>query len=194
MRATRRRGGGQQRRACNPGRRVYNLGMVGFGTDLMLRAFEQVVHSDDLRRVSPTYNGMGFPLPEYELEEGWLVSVPYRDRAPWERPLVLQGVRFACWRFSRASFALNAAILDRIRELASNPRAALVLAYAPPPNEAWHDRMREEFLAEWASERGVPFVDLRPAGRYAGRAYLEGDLHWSVAGHEMVAEVLAPVL
>src|SRR5262249_54013217 len=67
--------------AAEPAGRVDNLGMVGFGPDLMLRALETVgldpppavvilaMFTDDPRRVAPPYQGVGFPLPRFALRD-----------------------------------------------------------------------------------------------------------------------------
>src|SRR5439155_20733292 len=61
--------------ALEPGWRVDNLGMVGYGPDLMLRALEAVgldpppdvvvlvIFSHDVYRVAPEAPGVGFSIP-----------------------------------------------------------------------------------------------------------------------------------
>jgi hypothetical protein len=187
-----------------PDWRVDNLGMVGFGVDLMLRSLEQVglaeppaavvlcVYTDDLRRAASTYTGMGFPLPKYVLDGGELRTVPYPEPRPWERLLLYQGMRYAALRYTPAIFPLNAAILDRFAALAHDWGFALVVAYLPSPAEAWDDRMRRDFVAGWANGRGVAFLDLGDAiARDGGRdLYIAGDPHWNPAGHAVVAREL----
>jgi hypothetical protein len=115
--------------------RVDNLGMTGWGPDLMLMALEAVVgraspdlviftlFTDDFRRVRPRYAGMGFPNPRFELREGRLARVPYPRPKPWERWHLYHGVLSALSGPNRpysgpsaAEWELNERILDRGRE------------------------------------------------------------------------------
>jgi len=194
--------------AAVPGWRVDNMGMIGFGTDLMLRALEAVgldpppaavvlaVFTDDLRRVVPWYQGAGFPLPRFVLEDGRLVSVPYPAPRVWDRSRILQGIRYLRWRYTPATFALNAAILERFLADARSSRFAPALLFLPGPRDGWDDRMRRRWLRGWAGEHGVPFLDLTDTVARAGGAalYLPHDTHWSSAGHRAVADALAPFL
>ncbi len=184
--------------------RVDNLGMVGYGTDLMLRALEAVglepapdvvvlaVFTDDLRRVAAPYAGVGFPIPRFALEGGDLRTVPYPTPRLWERSLVFQWARYAYWRYTEATFPLNAAILDRFLALARERGFAPVVLFLPGPREHRDDRMRRDFLAAWAARRGVVFLDLTAALRAGGgdELYIPGDSHWSPAGHRVVAQEL----
>ncbi|MEW6273325.1 MAG: SGNH/GDSL hydrolase family protein [Thermodesulfobacteriota bacterium] len=190
----------------HPEWRVDNLGMVGFGTDLMLRVLQDValpqrprlvvlvLHSDDLRRVADPYAGMGFPLPKFFVQDGRLATKPYPEPWPWDRLRIVQGLKHLRSRLTGATFPLNEAILDRFHELAIIHGFGLVVAYAPPPHPAWHDGTRRRFLAGWARRSGVPFVDLSPSREGDLSVYLPGDSHWSPRGHEMVAARLAPLL
>jgi len=49
-------------------------------------------------------------------------------------------------------------------------------------------------LRAWASERGVPFLDLRPAFLGRPRMYYERDMHWNDAGHAQAGEKLSDFL
>ena len=74
-----------------PAWRVDNLGMTGWGLDLMVRAYERIsrrvtpdvvvlaFYTDDFRRLRPLYSGMGYPFPKFELVDGALVTVPFPD-------------------------------------------------------------------------------------------------------------------
>jgi hypothetical protein len=189
-----------------PGWRVENLGMVGYGTDLMLRALETVgialgpdvvvfaVFSHDVYRVMPEATGVGFPLPRYVLESGRLVTVPYPARPFWSRLRLVEGVRYLYWRYGGASLALNTAILDRFRALAAERRFVPALVFLPPKKERWDDRRRRGWLRRYAERYGTAFLDLTEPVREAGgeRLYLAGDAHWNAEGHRAVAEALRP--
>jgi len=194
--------------AMEPGWRVDNLGMVAYGPDLMLRALEEVgvgLHpqvvvfallSHDLYRVMPAASGVGFPLPRFELVDGRLVTVPYPARPAWKRLLVVQGVQYAWWRYTSASFALNAAILDRVRALSARDRFVPAIVFFPPVRERWDDQRRRTFVATYAARHDVAFFDVTPALEAArkDRLYLPNDAHWNAEGHRVVAEALRPFL
>lgn len=191
-----------------PGWRVDNMGMVGYGTDLMLRSFEAValdpppraavmgVFSDDFRRVVEPYAGVGYPIPRYRLEDGELRTVAYPEPSWWERSRLLQGLRYFWWRYTDATFALNGAILDRFLELCERHGVAPAIVFFPDRQDRWDDRLRRSWLRDYAGERGVPFLDLTDALHAAGAATtnLPGDPHWSAAGHAIVARELYPFL
>jgi hypothetical protein len=189
-----------------PGWRVDNLGMIGYGPDLMLRALEAVgldpvpdavlfaVFTDDLRRVVLPYSGAGFPIPRFRLEAGRLESVPYPVLPAWERLRLVQGLLYLYWRYTPATFALNAAILDRFLERAHHDRFAPAILFLPGPQDRADDRRRRAWLAAYAAQTGTPFLDLTDAVRAAGiaRSYIPNDPHWSPEGHAVVAEALRP--
>jgi hypothetical protein len=87
----------------SPDRRIDNLGMIGYGPDLMLRAFEAVgmwarpdlvvvsIYTDDLRRVAPYYAGVGFPIPRFVLRDGELTTIDYPEPHLWDRTRFFQG-------------------------------------------------------------------------------------------------------
>ena len=179
-----------------------NQGIVAL---IMLRALEQVglaakpdvvvvaVYTDDLRRVAPSYAGMGFPLPKFVLDEGRLETVPYPEPRWWERLRLFQGFRYASLRYVGSAFALNAAILDRFSSLSREHGFALIVAYLPSPDDRWDDRTRRDFLAAWCASSGVAFLDLSEAMARAGReaAYIPQNTHWSPEGHAIAGRELA---
>jgi hypothetical protein len=187
-----------------PGWRVDNMGMVGYGPDLMLRAVEAVgldpppavvvlaIFSHDLYRVVPEYPGVGFPIPRFVLRDGTLATVPYPARAAWERTAFVQGLRYVYWRYTAATFPLNAAILDRFLALAGARGFRPALAFVPGPRDGRDDRRRRTWLAAWAGARGVAFADMTEALRAAGgeRLYLPRDAHWNADGHRAAAVAL----
>jgi len=194
--------------AMKPTWRVDNLGMIGYGPDLMLRALEAegleprpavvvlVLFTDDLRRVAPLYAGVGFAIPRFALDDGRLVDAPYPEPRFWERTRLGQGFLYAWWRYTGAAFPLTAAILDRFRADAASSGFRATVAFAPGPRERFDDRRRERFLETWAVRTGTPFLDLRAALAASGPdgLYIPDDPHWSVAGQRHVAEALRTFL
>ena len=194
--------------ASEPGWRVDNLGMVGYGADLMLRALETVgvdvapdvvvfaVFSPDVYRVMPEATGVGFPLPRYTLVDGRLATLPYPDRPAWKRLRLVQGLRYVYWRYSGASLGINAAILARVRALAVQHHFTPAILYLPTRRDRWDDRRRSRWLAAWAAQHAVPFLDLSPAVAAGGgeSLYLPEDGHWNPRGHRVAADALHPFL
>jgi hypothetical protein len=190
-----------------PGWRVENLGMVGYGPDLMLRALEHVgldpvpdvvvlaQFTDDFRRVVLPYAGAGFLLPRYVLRDGVLTTVPYPEPAAWERLHLVQGIRYLRWRYTSATFPLNGAILDRFLALGRRHGFATAVLFLPGPEDHRDDRRRRVWLRDFAAQRTTPFLDLTDALHPgAARYYLPRDPHWNAAGHRRVAETLRPFI
>jgi hypothetical protein len=192
--------------ASEPGWRVENLGMVGYGPDLMLRAFEAValapppaavvavLFTDDFRRVAPLYTGVGFPIPRFVVRDGRLVDVPYPVPRWWERTLTGQGLLYAAYRYGGADRPVVAAVLDRLRADAVRNGIALGVVFVPDREDRFDDVWRRDWLAAWAARSGVAYLD---AGAALGRPpepalYLPGDPHWSAEGHARVAAGLGP--
>jgi len=190
--------------ALEPGWRVDNLGMVGYGPDLMLRALEAVgldpppdvvvlvIFSHDVYRVAPEVPGVGFPLPRFVLRSGRLTTVPYPERPAWQRLFLVQGLRYVQWRYTSAAFPLNEAILDRVIELGAQHRFTPALVFAPGPRDWSDDRRRRRWLRAYAERRHVPFLDLTEPVQAAGAEalYLRNDAHWNPEGHRLVAREL----
>jgi len=194
--------------AREPGWRVENLGMVGFGPDLMLRALETVgldpkpdvvvlaIFSHDVYRVAPESQGPGFPVPRFALQDGALVTVPYPDPPAWRRLRLVQGLRYLYWRYTSATFPLTGAILERFVGRAEREGFVPAIAFLPGVREGFDDRRRRTFLRQWAEVRGAPFIDLTEALVAAGgeRLYIPADSHWNPEGHRVVADTLHPLV
>lgn len=192
--------------AREPAWRVENLGMVGYGPDLMLRAFEAValapppaavvavLFTDDFRRVAPLYTGVGFPIPRFVVRDGRLADVPYPVPRWWERTLLGQGLLYAGYRYGGADRPVVGAVLDRLRADAAAGGIALGVVFVPDRRTRFDDVRRRDWLAAWAAAAGVAFLD---AGTALGPApdaafYLPGDPHWSADGHARIAAGLQP--
>jgi hypothetical protein len=191
--------------AAEPGWRVENLGMIGYGPDLMLRALEAVglgarpamvvmaLYADDPRRVAPLYAGVGFAIPRYVVRAGRLETIPYPEPRPWERLRLVQGLSYARWRYTGAARPVTGAVLERWRALAAEQGAVPALVFVPRARDGFDDRRWRGWLAAWAAAAHVPFLDLTDALRAHGpELYLPADTHWSAAGHAVVADALRP--
>jgi hypothetical protein len=187
---------------------VDNLGMTGWGPDLMLMALEAVVERaspdvviftlffDDFRRVRPRYAGMGFPTPRFELREGRLARVPYPRPKPWERWHLYHGVLRALSgpngpysAPTAAEWELNERILDRFRELGREQGFSPVLLYLAGPWKGAAQDRRSSWVREYGEEHDVPWLDLSGPIQAAGEdsVYLPENRHYGPAGHRIVA-------
>ena len=188
--------------------RVDNVGMTGWGPDLMLMALEAVVEpaspdvviftlfTDDFRRVRERYAGMGFPTPRFELREEQLVRVPYPRPKLWERLHLFHGILTALsgptGPYSGptpSEWLLNERILDRFLELASGHGFTPVLVYLAGP---WTGRAQEErsgWVRSYAETHGVLALDLTESIQSADpdSVYLPENRHYGPAGHNIVA-------
>ncbi len=193
--------------AMEPGWRIDNLGMTGFGPDLMLRSLERVglelrpkvvvlcLYTDDFRRVHPYYAGVGFPIPRFRLESGRLVSVPYPTPSWWDRLRIVSLVRELIWRRSGAELRLNRAILDRFLDLSTNHGFRPCIVFFPGREDLPGDQRRRAWLRHYCAGNRVPFRDLTDSILKAGAPdFIEGNWHWNPKGHALVAAQLRPFL
>jgi len=193
----------------HPEWRVENLAMIGFGPDLMVRALETIgldpkpdvvvlgLFSHDVYRVAPEGQGVGFPLRRFELRDGALVDVPYElDPWFWRRLRLVQVVRYMYWRYTDATFPLNAAILERFTTLGKRVGFVPALAFLPAVTERFDDRRRRAFVRRWADDHATAFIDVSEALTAARgpQMYIPNDVHWNSQGHRVVADALEPFL
>jgi GDSL-like Lipase/Acylhydrolase family len=190
--------------ARQPAWRVDNLGMPGFGPDLMVRSVDHLagavrpdvvvlcLYTDDFRRVRPEYAGMGFEIPRFVFVDGDLTSVPYPAPPFWNGSRLMQGAMRAYWSYSNAEWALNEAILERFLAVAVRDRFQPALVFVPAELDLETDRQRRARVERFATSRGVAYLDLTAtlAGGRAVARFIPGDFHLSVAGHDMVAHAL----
>ena len=186
-----------------PGWRVDNLGMTGWGLDLMVRAFERIsqrirpdvvvvaFYTDDFRRLQPFYAGMGYPIPKFELEGDRLVNVPFPTLPGWRRLRTVQAVEQTYWRFRRNRYELNGALLNRLRD-ASRTGVTLAVVFLPGHGDTDEDQERRRWLREWAEQSGVPFLDLTQTIHGAGipATHLPNNSHFNEHGHRLAAETI----
>jgi GDSL-like lipase/acylhydrolase family protein len=194
-----------QLEALKPEWRVDNLGMTGFGPDLMLRALEQVglalkpnavivtMYTDDFRRVRPQYAGAGFETPRFALESGRLADVPYPRSSAWTRLALVGAARELEWRASGREWDLNAGILDRFRAHALRERWKLFLVFLPGTADTPNDVERRAWLRSYAERTAVPFLDLTDPILRASSSeplFIHNNWHLNPRGHLVVAREL----
>jgi len=190
--------------SLEPDWRVDNLGMTGWGLDLMVRAAERtlrrarpdlvllVFYTDDFRRLNPFYNGMGYPIPKFELDDaGQLRSVPFPTMAMWGRLRLVQAFEQNYWRVERNRFDLNAALLDRLRQSVGRAGAAFAVVFLPGRSDTDEDRTRRVWLRRWCDDTHTPFDDLTAPIHQAGdAAFIPGNYHLNERGHRLAGEVI----
>jgi hypothetical protein len=198
----------EQLEMIEPAWRVDNMGMTGWGLDLMIRALEHlgrkadpdvvvlVVYTDDFRRLHPYYAGLGYAFPKFDLVDTQLTSHPYVYPQWWERLRIVQAVYQTRWQLDRDRLQLNAALLERYEWLAQSMGFAPVIVFAPGTVETDGDRTRRAFVTNWAITHRILFLDLTPAIYGAGVAntFIKDNWHWSPRGHRIAAEELRTLI
>jgi hypothetical protein len=190
-----------------PSWRVDNLGIVGYGPDLMLRSLETVglklkpslvvfcIYTDDFRRVRPEFAGTGFEIPRYEIRSGHLVSVPYPVPNFWNQLRLSVALRKILWDRLNWQWDLNEAILNRFGELASQQPFRKAIVFIPATADTRDDQRRRFWLRDYANAHATPFLDLSDAiHRIGDQAFITGDPHFNPAGHRVAAAELARFL
>ena len=185
--------------------RIDNLGMTGWGVDLMLRATRWVlprtkpellvvcIYTDDFRRVGPYYSGMGYAVPRFVLQQGQLASIPYPRPSFVERMRLNQARMQLGFKYSNTVYRLHEALLDEFRTLVEQHGSKLAFVFFPGRDDTPTDRERRGWLADYGERSGVPVLDLTEPIHSAGveRTYIERNWHWNAEGHRLAAEQLA---
>lgn len=188
--------------------RVDNIGMVGWGLDLMVRSLERygpkaapqavvlASYTDDFRRLDPHYAGLGYGFTKFALRDGRLVDAAYPTPTPWRRLRLVELVRSAVDRRERNYFALNEALVDRFQSLAGGLGASPVILFLPGRSDTEVDRERRARLRGWAQARKIPFSDLTEPLHTPGvtETFLPGNWHWNERGHRLAGEALHALL
>jgi len=187
-----------------PGWRVDNLGMTGWGVDLMVRAYEKLsrrsrpnvvvlgFYTDDFRRLGPYYSGQGYSFPKFQLKNDELVDVPFpAPPSLWARLRLVQAAQQISWRFTRNQYALNGALLDRLRGDMGRD-TALGVVFLPGRGDTPEDQERRAFLAAWCQRTQTPFLDLSATihGPDVEAAFIPGNPHLSERGHRLAGEAI----
>ena len=191
---------------------VDNLGMPGWGLDLMIRSLDRfgskakpnvvvlAVNTDDFRRLNPWFAGIGYAYTKYAVHHGKLVDVPYPTRSFWDRLRLVELVRTTIWPNHEVRnwnyFSLNEALVERFRLLTLGLRAAPVIMFLPGRGDTSFDQERRTTLRGWARARQIPFLDLtdRIHGAGVDSTYISGNAHWNERGHRIAGEALHELL
>jgi hypothetical protein len=212
----------EQLESMEPRWRVDNMGMTGWGIDLMIRAIEQFgkkahpdvvvlsVYTDDFRRMVPYYAGVGFAYPKFEAEGKVLVTRPFPYPNAIERLRLVQFVYQTTWYASGESCAMGAIIWCRNRNRYDLNEALLgrflkdgeaigfkpVVVFFPGKGDNQEDQERRTFLSQWTKDHHVPYRDLTDVIQKAGidNVYIADNWHWNAAGHRVAAQQLKDLL
>ena len=192
-----------------PDWQVDNVGMIGYGPDLMLLALAEiapiakpdavllVLSYDDFRRIRKRYAGIGYPIPRLALQNEILIKTPYPKPYIWERSHLYHGIWLAFSKQAQAftpltaeEWALNRAILDQILAISKQQKFSLLLSYLPGP---WKDQThvrRRNWLQRYALKRTLPFLDLSAAIHSADpdEVYIPDNTHYGPGGHKITAQ------
>ena len=188
--------------------RVDNMGMPGWGLDLMIRAIEQYgrkadprivvlsVYTDSFRRLLPYYAGVGYAYPKFELKGSELTTVPFPYPRFWERLRLVQLVYQTRWQRERNRYDLHRALLDRYLQIAREMGFMPVVVFFPGKSDTAEDQERRGFLRAWAVSHGVQYGDLTSAIHAAGieEVYIRDNWHWNPLGHRIAAIELGNLL
>lgn len=191
-----------------PGWRVDGLGMSGWGVGLMLRALAALgpkakpdvvvlaFYTDDFRRAQLEYSGAGYRIPKYRVENGKLVEHPYPAWTGWRRSRLAYALLRSIARLDRNRYSLHTALLNRFQAVVASLGARPALAFLPGKGGTAEDNERRAFLAAWASDHRVPYLDLTDAMQAAGgkALFIPHDSHWNVRGHQVAAQGLHALL
>ncbi|MGH7714338.1 MAG: SGNH/GDSL hydrolase family protein, partial [Gemmatimonadaceae bacterium] len=192
--------------------RVDNMGMMGWGLDLMVRALEALgekaqptvvvlaVFADDLARLTPQFAAVNIPYTKFELVDGKLADAPPYKRTLWRRFYLSELVKSVRDRaggtHARQRYPLNEALLNRFHDLTRELNATPVVLFLPAPRTIDLDRERRAFLSAWAETISVIYRDLTVVLHGVGveKTYISDDQHWNEYGHEVAARALHELL
>lgn len=192
----------------HPAWRLDNLGMTGWGPDLMLRALETVgvglkpdvvvfcLYTDDFRRVHPSYIGVGFSTPRVALMGKKLVNTDYPEPRPWNRSRVVHLISRVYWNWTGTERKINEAVLDRVEDLSRKADFVPVLLFLPGTGDVPIDKQRRFWLQRYAKGKGIHFLDLSdPIHEYPlEQVFIKGNPHYNPFGHQVVAQHLKEFL
>ncbi|MCA8951966.1 MAG: SGNH/GDSL hydrolase family protein [Planctomycetes bacterium] len=195
---------------AHPTVRVVNLAQPGFGLDqIMLAVVEQGlplrpdlvvvgIYPQDCSRSQTAFReDLGFNKPTFALRGGELAALTSADRPSALGAFLEHNSRlFGLWRRAQRNlgfehgigswWALNAAILDRLRSRVAAAGCPLLLAHVP-----LHDWRAFVGLTRYCDEHDVPLVD--PVASHATKPegiYYEPAGHFTPAGQRWFFELV----
>lgn len=191
-----------------PAWRVDNLGLPGWGADLMLKAFQSIgpaakpdvvvvcLYTDDFVRVRPFYTGVGFPIPRYKLDGDRLTPISYPKRRLVDALHLTQAISKVRWTYTSIEWNLNEAILDAIHDQAQELDSQLLLVFLPGHFDTDNDQKRRFWLCDYAADRGLPYADLTDSvhAHPIEDLFIKDNFHLNATGNRLVAEELASFL
>ncbi len=181
--------------------RIDNMGMTGWGLDLMVRAFERfssrlkpdlvvlAFYTDDFHRLGPRFAGQGYPLRRFELVGGRLEDRPYPPLSPWRQFRLVRAVGAVEYQFTRDRLDLHEALLNRLQKNRSN--VPIVVVFLPGRADTDEDKSHRRFLEKWCRDAAVPFLDLTDVIHRGGAAvFIPGNPHWNEKGHALAGTAI----
>ena len=170
------------------------------------------VASDELRRLREERENIRYALPGplkdltvrqflkrntiglfalYQVLEEAVKSADRRDGLWTADPRLFE-------QFGREGLARARHSMDLLAELVAPYGVRLTVAVYPWPDQIRRGDLRSlqaSFWKQWAADRGVGFLDYFPrfvdatrTREILARDFIPGDIHWSEAGHEVVAD------
>lgn len=193
--------------------RVDNMGMPGWGLDLMVRALEALgtkakptvvvfaVYTESLARLAPQWVGQGpAPFRKFKLVDGKLVDTPPFKVSFWHRfhlATLLRSVQErAAGNRARNRYPLNEALLNKFLDLTRALNATPVVVFLPGTHDTAQGRERRGFLRAWAEAKGVVYGDLTEVVHREGpeKLYIDDNTHWNELGHRVAGRALRDLL
>jgi len=158
---------------------------------LVLRGIDQVVGT---RRPEEAWNFHGMPFTD-DLDALVLRDPEFDDREHWT----------LAYKYARPGMDLAAANMGALAALCEARGLRLTVVIYPWPANILAGELEHPQVRLWrsfAAERGLRFVNLFPAfiresedpRKTIARYFVEGDVHWNAAGHQLVASRIAPLL
>jgi lysophospholipase L1-like esterase len=106
-------------------------------------------------------------------------------------------------RWARRGLDVTAANLDKSVALCRQWGCELTLVVYPWPDQIVagdRDSIQVSYWRHWAAERGVGFINAfepffrEPTDDVLRKYYIDGDVHWTAAGHSLIFDEVRPVL
>lgn len=158
---------------------------------LVLRTIDRAIET---RRPPVAWNFHGMPFAD-DLDALVLRDPEFDDREHWT----------LAYKYARPGMDLAAANMGALASLCEARGLPLTIVIYPWPANILAGELEHPQVGLWrafAAERGLRFVDLFPAfirdgadpRKTIARYFIDGDVHWNAAGHQLVAREIAPLL